>query len=45
MFHFSEIDILPYVYGVTFANSTDNTAIISTFNVENSSTAKVHRDH
>ena len=30
---FGQIDILHYVYGLTFANSAYNTAIIGTFNV------------
>ena len=33
---FGQIDVLNYVYGFTFDNSTNNTAIISTFNVCNS---------
>ena len=46
MAHFvNQTNILHKVYGCTFANSANNTAITSIFNVSNSNTAMVHKHH
>ena len=46
MFHvLGQIDIWHWVYGLTFANSANNTAMIGTFTVSNSNIIKVHRNH
>ena len=37
--------IFQKIYGFTFANSTNNTTVISIVNIQNSNIAKVHRHH
>ena len=39
---FGQFDILHEVYGLTFANSANNTSVINTFNVQNRNITKVH---
>ena len=39
------ISFLQQIYDFTFANSANNTAIISAFNVSNCDVAKVYRSH
>ena len=44
-FFFGQKIILDYVYGLIFANFSNNTAIIRTFNVYNNNTAKAYGHH